>query len=147
MANKTHGMRKTPTYRSWKSMKDRCLNPNHKNYDIYKDKKICKRWLISFDNFLKDMGERPRGTTLNRINNKLGYCKKNCNWATYSEQSSNRRSYSNTGQKHISASIWSGHVRYFVKIRHKGEDIRFSSRDIKIAIEKRDEILLCLGRK
>lgn len=82
----------TPTYDSWSSMKKRCLNPKSKDYRYYGDRGIviCERWM-DFKNFLKDMGEKPTGLTLERKNNDLGYFPENCMWATRKEQSQNRR--------------------------------------------------------
>lgn len=90
--NKRHGMCRTPTYRSWDAMKDRCRNPKNPQYKDYGGRGIafCKRW-NDFRLFLKDMGIRPKGTTINRINNNLGYSKKNCEWANWSEQGKNKR--------------------------------------------------------
>lgn len=85
----------TKTYRSWQNMKERCNNPNHKKYKDYGKIGItvCKRWLHSFENFLKDMGEHPgSGYSLDRIKNKLGYFKENCQWATSEQQNRNKRS-------------------------------------------------------
>lgn len=78
------------TWRSWKSMHDRC-KPNHKSKKYYYDKGItvCERWK-EFINFLHDMGERPEGTTLDRINNSFGYSKENCRWVNLKTQSTNR---------------------------------------------------------
>lgn len=86
-----HG-RETPTYNSWCAMKTRCLNPNRDNADRYTDRgiTICDRWLI-FDYFLADMGERPAGTTLDRMDNDKGYEPGNCRWATPTEQARNTR--------------------------------------------------------
>lgn len=85
--------KKSKTYHTWQSMKDRCINPNNPGYKDYGGRgiKICKRWL-KFENFLKDMGERPRDKTLDRIDNDLGYYKKNCKWSTPSQQNRNMRS-------------------------------------------------------
>lgn len=81
----------SPTYRSWRSMKTRCLNKNHNYYWRYGGRgiTICKRWLHSFENFLADMGERPDGLTLDRKNNNGNYTPKNCFWATRKHQSEN----------------------------------------------------------
>jgi hypothetical protein len=110
--NFKHGYRGTPTYNSWKKMKDRCLNPHADNYPDYGGRgiKICKRWM-KFENFLADMGERPidpvlhrtngrlRKTnynylTLDRINNNGPYRKRNCRWSSYSNQQGNKRAAS-----------------------------------------------------
>lgn len=87
----THGMCKTPTYKTWQSMKWRCSNPNCPDYHYYGGKGItvCKRWL-NFENFFTDMGERPEGLTIERVDSNHGYYKANCKWATYTEQSRNQ---------------------------------------------------------
>jgi hypothetical protein len=95
----THGHTKkknsyrTPTYISWMNMKDRCYNPNYKGFPRYGGRgiKVCDRWRDSFENFLADLGERPLGRTLDRINNNGDYEFGNCRWATKSEQNYNRR--------------------------------------------------------
>lgn len=89
----THGHNGTRTYKSYHAMKERCLNPNHQAYEFYGGRgiKICDRWLLSFENFLEDMGERPEERTLDRVDNDGDYTKMNCRWATKSQQNKNKR--------------------------------------------------------
>lgn len=90
-----HGMTGHPVHRAWVDMKARCQNPNSASYKNYGARGItvCERWLHSFPNFLEDMGERPKGLTLERINNDSGYYPDNCRWATWSDQNSNKRAH------------------------------------------------------
>ena len=88
-----HKMSKTRTYRSWQHMKDRCLNPDNDGFHKYGGKgvTVCDAWATSFLAFLDDMGPRPRGMTLDRIDPHGNYEPGNTRWATYSTQSRNRR--------------------------------------------------------
>ena len=83
---------RTPTYNTWRAMRERCTNPNHIKYSNYGGRGIviCKSWK-KFVSFLRDMGERPEGMTLDRIDGNKGYNPKNCKWSTLSEQNKNRR--------------------------------------------------------
>lgn len=87
-----HGMTGTPEYNSWSSMKARCDNPKSSNYKQYGARgiKYIKEW-EDFSIFYKDMGARPRGTTLDRLNNNKGYSKENCRWSTFKQQNRNTR--------------------------------------------------------
>lgn len=85
-------MANTPTYKSWISMRQRCENPNNSAFHLYGGAGIfvCERWQ-SFDKFLEDMGQRPEGCTLDRVDGSKGYSPDNCRWATPLEQSANTR--------------------------------------------------------
>jgi hypothetical protein len=91
----THGMTGTPTYQTWFDMKRRCdaaVRKGHgadrKNY-FSRGIRVCQEWL-SFENFFADMGERPNGMTIDRIDNNKGYCKENCRWADSTTQNRNK---------------------------------------------------------
>ena len=95
--NLSHGntvsQKPTPEYRAWQNMKTRCLNPKNRSYHCYGGRGItvCERWIDSFENFLEDMGERPEGTTLDRISVNGNYEPGNTRWATKLEQANNKR--------------------------------------------------------
>ena len=88
----SHGFTNSPTYTSWQNMKARCFNKKNGCYKNYGKRgiSVCKTWL-KFENFLANMGKRPRGHSLERIDNNKGYCRSNCKWATRREQNSNKR--------------------------------------------------------
>ncbi len=91
---KTHGMTNSSEYNIWENMKTRCYNVKNIFYKDYGGRgiKVATEWLNSFENFYKDMGNRPsKNHTLERTENDKGYSKQNCKWATKKEQSNNRR--------------------------------------------------------
>lgn len=107
--NTTHGHTKAKervgtslSYRSWDAMRARCSKPNNISYPYYGGRgiKVCERWL-DFKNFIEDMGERPEGLTLDRIDVNKDYEPGNCRWATGSEQALNKRNTTpwNKGKK------------------------------------------------
>jgi len=97
-----HGMAHTRTWGAWKDMKARCSNPNLRNYPDYGGRgiRVCQRWIDSFENFLADMGQRPDGLSLERINNEGNYEPGNCKWATAKEQANNTRRNKNYRERY-----------------------------------------------
>ena len=81
-----HGMYGTPTYKSWAEMKHRCGNTKKSDYV---NVSYCEEW-EDFRNFFRDMGVRPSGTSLDRIDPEGDYCKENCRWADWETQENNR---------------------------------------------------------
>jgi hypothetical protein len=108
----------TTTYVIWCDMRARCQNPRSNRYGRYGARgiRVCERWEL-FDNFLADMGMRPAGLTLDRIDNDGNYSPENCRWASYVEQNNNtprNRWYEFNGERRTLAQ-WARHlgINYF----------------------------------
>ena len=89
-----HGQaNRTPTYQSWGAAIQRCTNPKNRYWHIYGGRgiQVCEAWKTSFEVFFADMGERPLGYTLDRINSDGDYEPGNCRWATAKQNGRNRR--------------------------------------------------------
>ena len=118
-----HGKCFTGEYKSWQSAKDRCHNPLSKDYPKYGARGIfmCQEWRDDFCCFYKDMGNRPQGKSLERIDNNLGYFKENCKWADIVEQSNNRRNtkYATYNGVTKTAAQWAKECNITIQAMHK----------------------------
>lgn len=85
---------KSPEYIAWRAMISRCENPRHRSFAAYGGRgiRVCSRWRASFSRFLEDVGRKPKGRTLGRVDNNGNYEKSNVRWETSREQQRNRRS-------------------------------------------------------
>jgi hypothetical protein len=86
----SHGMTNTPTYKTWQSIWQRCSNKNDDHFERYGGRgiSVCDEW-ADYEVFLSDMGVRPSGKTIDRVNNDMGYSKENCRWASPKQQTRN----------------------------------------------------------
>lgn len=136
-------------YSTWLSLKDRCNNPRNKYYHNYGARgiKVCERWqdhANGFENFLADMGERPDGYSIDRIDNNGDYCPENCKWSDKIEQNLNKRT--NLSTPYITTQTRNGATRYVVRIKDlrdtTGRTVRTKVRKtLEEAILARDELL------
>ena len=90
-----HGMSFTKEYQAWRDMKDRCKNPNNKHYKHYggRNIQVCQRWAENFQNFYNDLGEKPEGTSLDRLDPDGNYEPGNVMWRSFKKQTDNRRGF------------------------------------------------------
>ncbi|MGH1111231.1 AP2 domain-containing protein [Bacillus paranthracis] len=144
-AKNKHGQAKkesrTPEYYSWASMISRCYNENHTSYPHYGGRgvNVCNEWRNDFLNFLKDMGQRPEGTTLDRIDPDGDYCKENCRWADLSTQARNKRPLGEI--KHVGVTFDKGTGKYRARLTHKGKVYNAPScSTLEEAIQARKEL-------
>lgn len=121
--NERHGKSFSKEYISWHSMKERCLNKNIISFKNYGGRGItvCKRWKNSFSNFLKDMGNRPSGTSLDRINNDGNYELNNCRWATPIQQANNQRKRKNNTSGYTGVSFYKPSKKWKAQITINGK--------------------------
>jgi len=140
-----HGLTESRTYRSWEAMITRCQSKTAKEYPIYGGRgiEVCARWHDSFLAFLEDMGERPEGLTLDRIDNNGNYEPSNCRWADKCIQQQNQRpsKRNKTGQRGVS---WATRLKkYTASIQARGQIVflgNFTSLDDAIKARKEAEI-------
>ena len=125
-SGRNHGLSRTRTYKSWSSMIDRCYNNTQSNVEYYKERgiKVCDRWNSkeggNFLNFLEDMGFRPDGMTLDRIDVNGNYEPSNCRWADGTTQCFNTRVYKNNSDKKVGVYWHKKNKRWWSEINFKG---------------------------
>ena len=108
-AKRTHGLSHMQVYSVWSNMRQRCTNPNTVGYVLYGGRgvTVCTRW-NSFENFHADMGDPPKGASIDRINNDGNYEPNNCRWATRTDQNQNKRTtrYLTAGGETLPLAVW-----------------------------------------
>lgn len=125
-------------YNRWLNMMNRCYNPQNKDFKNYGARgiRVCLRWAISFEVYMKDVGEKPDGKTLDRSNNDLGYCPCNTAWKNRSDQNKNRRDpkKKSTLPKGVAFNKSNGH--YLAQIRIDGS-LHYigSSKDLQTVVD------------
>ena len=142
---------KHPLYLVHKGMLARCYFPNHKHYKYYGGRgiKVVKRWRghLGFRHFAEDMGVRPKGYTLERINNNGWYTPKNCKWASMTTQSINKRLGSDNTSGYVGIHLYKAtgkwsvyidvnrqrkHLGYYsnlhdaIEVRRRAEEVRLT---------------------
>lgn len=123
----THGLSRSSEYKIWGLMIQRCENPNDKRYMDYGGRGItvCQQW-HEFSSFYADMGTRPAGLTLDRIDNEKGYSPDNCRWATPAEQQLNRRKLNGCKSRFVGVTLrpsgrWSARITVDYKDVYLGD--------------------------
>lgn len=120
-------------YRAWGDLKQRCLNPNHPRFADYGGRGItvCAEWVASFSAFYRDMGPRPAGHSIDRIDNDGPYSPGNCRWATRSQQNRNARTTRRVRGMAV-ADLAERHGLHLHTVKHRldrGESMRDALRD------------------
>ena len=136
-----HGLWKHSLYNIWKAMKNRCLNPNDKDYENYGGRGITMNpdW-IDVKKYIEDiesvLGERPEGMTIDRIDNNKGYYIDNLRYANASQQNINKRYNNKLGEeyKNICKSKWG----YEVRIKRQGNERYAYLKSLSDAVKLRD---------
>ena len=123
LVNDKHGMSYSREYSSWHMMKERCLNKNLKQYKNYGGRgiTICDEWISSFSAFYRDMGNRPKDTSIDRVDNNGNYCKENCKWSNSVEQNNNQRIRSTNKSGYVGVSWYKQSKKWRASITVNGK--------------------------
>lgn len=144
-----HGLSQTPAYKSWHAMMERCTRSTRPNYAHYGAVGIRIEDPRRFDVrlFFEDMGARPKGTSLDRIDGTKGYFKDNCRWASHSVQSINKKTPRNNKVKHKNISYREKKGEYIVRIsRDNKMNYVGYYRSLEEAIVARNEAIAAYNR-
>lgn len=136
----TEGYEGHPLLNTYRTMLQRCYNKTRNKSEFYFERniKVDSRW-FNFETFLKDMGERPEGYTLDRIDNSLGYSKENCRWVEQSEQKVNRGRFKNSSRRYKNI-IERESGKCYVSIRHNNKQYVLGTFDnIELAINAHND--------
>lgn len=145
----SHNMSRSSTYGIHRAVLTRCYSSTHNKYPNYGGRGItvCDRWREpapqGFLNFLEDMGERPEGMSIDRVDNNLGYSKENCRWVDSSTQSYNQRRSKRNSSGVVGVKWWKTREVWVAEIHHQGERIHigyFNDFDLAVTARKEAEI-------